>query len=222
MRYFVLGLFLLCAAILAIAGLRFDHGGRISRKPPLEFFPDMDRQPKLRPQTHNSLFSDGLSSRLRVENTIPRSEPRLVQGELVSSYENSPYRETAINTGKVPGTTNWVELNPLPVSEALLERGRERYTIYCAPCHSPAGDGRGITAKYGMVGMANFHDKRLVVMTDGEIFNTITQGKNQMGGYAAQIEIEDRWAIIAYVRALQRSHLGNLDDVPADKRASLK
>jgi mono/diheme cytochrome c family protein len=222
MRYFVLGFFLFCVAILAIAGLRYDHGGGPARKPPLEFFPDMDRQPKLRPQTHNSFFNDGLSSRLPVEGAVPRTEPRLVNGELVSNYENSPLRETALNTGKIPGTTNWIELSPLPITESLLKRGQDRYTIYCAVCHSPAGDGKGITGKYGMVGMANFHDKRLVLMADGEIFNTITHGKNLMGSYAAQIEIEDRWAIIAYLRALQRGHLGNLDDVPADKRAGLK
>ena len=222
MRYFILGFFLFCVAIFAIAGLRHDHGGGISRQPPIEVFPDMDRQPKLRPQDRNNLFSDGLSSQLPVAGTIPRTPPQLVEGRLVSRFENSPYRETAVNTGKIPGTTNWVELIPLPITASLMKRGQERYTIYCAPCHGGAGDGKGITSKYGMVGMANFHDKRLVLMTDGEIFNTITLGKNNMGAYGPQVPVEDRWAIIAYVRALQRSQLGNLDDVPADQRARLK
>ena len=75
----------------------------------------------------------------------------------------------------------------------------------CAPCHGKVGDGKGITTKYNMVAVANFHDLRLVSMADGEIFNTITHGKNLMGSYGANVEIEDRWAIIAYIRALQES-----------------
>jgi len=107
------------------------------------------------------------------------------------------------------------------VTEALLKRGQERYGIYCAPCHAAAGDGKGITSKYGMVAMANFHDKRLVLMPDGEIFNTITYGKTLMGAYGAQIPINDRWAIVAYIRALQRSRLATTDDVPASERLRL-
>ncbi len=218
MRYFILGFFLICVVVVSMAGFR----GSLSRNPPIEVFPDMDRQPKLRPQTHNNFFGDGLSSRLAVAGTIPRSKSQLVGGELVSSYENSPLREAPINTGKVPGTTNFVELNPLAINSAVMQRGQQRFNIYCAPCHGASGDGKGITAKYGMLAMANFHDKRLIEMTDGEIFNTIALGKNLMGSYAAQIPIEDRWAIIAYVRALQRSRVATPDDVPADQRASLK
>jgi mono/diheme cytochrome c family protein len=101
----------------------------------------------------------------------------------------------------------------------LLERGQQRYQINCLPCHGPLGDGKGITSKFGMSGMANFHDQRLVNMPDGEIFNTITHGKNLMGPYGANVVVEDRWAIIAYVRALQRSQLASVEDVPEDKRS---
>jgi len=202
MRYFVVGFFLLCLAVVSIAGFR----GSTSRKPPIEVFPDMDRQPKLRPQTDNNFFPDQLSSRLPVVGSIARG---------------SAYQDIPMNTGRVPGTTNFVELVPVPVTEALLKRGRERYGIYCAPCHAAAGDGKGITSKYGMVAMANFHDKRLVVMADGEIFNTITYGKNLMFAYGAQIPINDRWAVVAYIRALQRSRLATTDDVPASERLRL-
>lgn len=203
MRYFLLGFVLLCAAVVGIAGFRGDK----TRRPPIEVFPDMDRQPKLRPQAHNTFFGDQLSSRLPVDGTISRG----------AAFEDIPY-----NTGKIPGSTNFVELLPVPVTTQLLARGAERYQIYCAPCHGAAGDGKGITGKYGMVAMANFHDKRLVVMNDGEIFNTITHGKNLMGGYGAAIPIEDRWAIIGYVRALQRARLGTIEDVPAENRATLQ
>ena len=202
MRYFVVYFFLICIAVVSVAGFR----GGMSRKPPIELFPDMDRQPKLRPQAHNNFFPDHLSSRQLVAGTVARG---------------SAYADIPENTGRLPGTTNFVELLPVSVTEALLKRGQERYGIYCAPCHGAAGDGKGITSKYNMVAMANFHDRRLVVMPDGEIFNTITHGKNTMGAYGPQVPIDDRWAIIAYIRALQRSRLGALDDVPPAMRSQL-
>ena len=203
MRYFLLGLALLCVAVLSVAGFRGDK----SRRPPIELFPDMDRQPKLRPQTFNEFFPDQLSSRLPVPGTIARG----------TSYE-----ENEMNTGRVPGTTNFVETVPLLITGQLLERGQQRYQINCAPCHGAAGDGKGITGKYGMLAMANFHDARLVKMPDGEFFNTITYGKNLMGAYGANVAITDRWAIIAYVRALQRSRLAVMDDVPPPMRSNLR
>jgi mono/diheme cytochrome c family protein len=202
MRYFLAFFLFAVIAVVAIAGRRGDT----SRRPPIEVFPDMDRQPKLRPQAGNSFFADGLSSQLPPAGTVARG---------------APFEDTAANTGRLPGTTNFVEILPVPVTAQLLERGAQRYGIYCAPCHGAGGDGKGITGKYGMVAMANFHDARLVKMADGEIFNTITHGKNLMGGYAAALEINDRWAIIAYVRALQRSRLADLNDVPEPLRANL-
>jgi mono/diheme cytochrome c family protein len=206
MRYFVSGFLLLCLVVLSIAGLRYDHGGSPTRRTPIEVFPDMDRQPRLRPQTDNNFFPDQLSSRLPVAGSIARG---------------SAYQDIPVNTGRVPGATNFVELIPVPVTEALLNRGGARFAIYCAPCHGAGGDGKGITSKYGMVAMANFHDKRLVLMPDGEIFNTITYGKTLMGAYGAQVPISDRWAIIAYIRALQRSRLATTDDVPPGERLRL-
>lgn len=202
MRYFLLGFILLVLVIVSIAGCRGD----ISRRPPIELFPDMDRQPRVRPQTLSRFFPDGLGSRLPVPGTIARG---------------APYQDTPFNTGRLPGATNFVEFVPVPVTELLLARGRERYDIYCTVCHGAAGDGRGVTSRYQMVGTANFHDLRLVTMTDGEIFNTITYGKNLMGAYGPQIDIADRWAIIAYVRALQRARLATPDDVPEPMRSSL-
>jgi mono/diheme cytochrome c family protein len=203
MRYFLLIFGLSVIAVMLIAGKRGD----ISRQPPIEVFPDMDRMPKLRPQTHAEFFPDKMSSRLPVAGTVARD----------SAWQDAP-----VNTGKQPGTTNWIDTIPVPVNERLLKRGQERYAIYCSVCHGAGGDGKGITGKYGMVAMANFHDPRLVKMADGEIFNTITFGKNLMGPYAGQIPINDRWAIIAYLRALQRSRLALIDDVPADQRDALR
>ena len=107
----------------------------------------------------------------------------------------------------------------MKVDAMLLTRGRERFDIYCAPCHGRLGDSNGITKKIGdMPAVANLHDKRIVDMPDGEIFNTISNGKNLMGAYGPLVPTEDRWAIVAYLRALQLSRLGSLDDLPADQR----
>ena len=140
-----------------------------------------------------------------------------IDGKPVYAYEDSP-----VNTGRTPGTTNFVQDNPLPLTRQLLDRGEQRYQINCMPCHGPTGDGKGITSKYNMFSMANFHDQRLVNMGDGEIFNTITYGKNLMGSYGANVTVEDRWAIIYYVRALERSQLATVEDVPEPDRAQFK
>jgi len=134
-----------------------------------------------------------------------------------------PYQDIPANTGRVPGTTNFVEINPLPITAELMARGRQRFEINCSPCHGSLGDGNGITKKIGaMAVVASLHDKRIVELPDGEIFNTITHGKGLMGAYGPNVVIQDRWAIIAYLRALQRAQLGTLDDVPAQHQAALK
>jgi mono/diheme cytochrome c family protein len=98
----------------------------------------------------------------------------------------------------------------------FVQRGRDRYQIYCTPCHGAAGDGNGITKKYGMGATPSYHDDRLRNMPDGEIFNTITNGKNTMLPYADKLSPEDRWAVVTYVRALQRAQQGTAADVTDD------
>ena len=105
----------------------------------------------------------------------------------------------------------------------LLKRGQERFNIYCSPCHGREADGNGITKKLGvMMTVANLQDPRIVKFADGEIFYVITNGRNTMGAYGPNVPAEDRWAIIAYLRALQLSHLGTIDDIPQDERGNLK
>jgi mono/diheme cytochrome c family protein len=203
MRYFLLGFVVLVVGVVAVAGFRGDK----SRKPPIEIWPDMDRQPKLRPEDKNNFFADGMSSRKPVEGTIARG---------------SAFESNEVNTGMKPGTTNFVETIPVALSAGLLERGQQRFNIYCSPCHSTAGDGKGVTSKYGMAAAANLHDPRIVKMADGEIFHTITHGKATMMPYADKLDAQDRWAVIAYVRALQISRLAGQGDVPADVMATLK
>lgn len=192
MRYFVAILTLVGILVISLAGLR----GNFSTRPQIEVFSDMVRQPKLRPQ--------GTNNARHIEGTI----------EFGTDKTNK-----VIETGRIVGTTNWVATNPLPITRPMLDRGQDRYQIFCAPCHGVAGDCRGVTIKYNMVAMANFHDKRLIDMPDGEMFNTITHGKGLMGAYGGSLSVEDRWSVIAYIRALERSHLSTIEDVPNELRS---
>jgi mono/diheme cytochrome c family protein len=200
--------------LVGIAGFR----GGLSRKPPIEIFADMDQQPKFLSQKPADFLANGISSQLPVPGTVARSQPIQTVDGPVYLFEDAP-----LNSGRVTGTTNFVESNPLPVNGRLLARGQERFDIYCSPCHGRLGDGNGITKTIGdMPAVANLHDERIVTMTDGEIFNTITHGKNTMGAYGPLIPTQDRWAIVAYLRALQLSWLGSTNDLSADQQAALK
>jgi len=215
MRSFLVLLVVGVVAVLAIAGRR----GSPSRRPPVEVFPDMDRQLKLRPQQPSGFFANEHSSQLPVAGTVARGQAVPTPTGTVFAFATAP-----VNTGRVPGTTNFIETNPLPVTPARLRRGQERFTIHCAPCHGGQGDASGVTRKLGMAVVANLHEPRLVEMPDGELFNIITHGKPPtflMPSYAGPVAVEDRWAIIAYVRALQRSRLGTLEDLPAEWREKL-
>jgi mono/diheme cytochrome c family protein len=223
MRYFVIGFFLACAVVVGVAGFR----GGMSRRPPIEVFPDMDRQPKLRPQTLNQFLPEGLSSQPILEGTVSHSKPYEFAGKAIE-INGKPvfaYEDVPLNTGRVTGTTNFVETNPLPITMELLNRGQERFRISCSPCHGETGKGDGITTKFGMGVIADLHDgktRRVIQQPDGEIFNTISNGKGVMGAYGPNIAVVDRWAIVAYLRALQRSRLATVDDVPAEVRANWK
>jgi hypothetical protein len=194
MRYFWITFLLLVVLVVSVAGFR----GGTSRKPPLEVFPDMDRQLKVRPR---------MGSRLQVAGTVARGQE---------------YQDNEINTGLISGSTNFVATNPLPITAEFLKRGQERFNISCLPCHGAMADGKGITTKFGMTVVANLHDKRIVQMPDGEVFHVITHGRSLMGPYGANIVTKDRWAIVAYLRALQLSRLGSLEEVPAELRSTLK
>jgi mono/diheme cytochrome c family protein len=202
MRYFLLAFLIAIALVVGIAGKR----GKISRKPPIEVFSDMDRQPKIRPQTPSEFFADGRASRLPVEGTVARG---------------SHFLEEPLSTGMVTGTTNFVAVNPLKVTDQLMARGQQRFQIYCSPCHGLAGDGNGVVKNLGFATVKSLHEPRIVQFGDGEIFYVITHGRNTMGPYASQVTVEDRWAIVAYVRALQLAQLGQKSDLPADAKVAL-
>ena len=213
MRYFLAIFAMVVVAVVAVLGFRGTH----FRKPPLYIIPDMEFQPKLRPQTANSFFSNGRSSQLPVPGSIARSTTLQSIHGPVLAFENVP-----VNTGLISGTTNYVEHNQLRVTAELLKRGQQRFNISCAPCHGALADGNGITRKIGaMAVVANLHDKRIVEMTDGELFFIVSHGRNLMGAYGPTVAVPDRWAIIAYLRALQLARLGVEEDLPEPMRATL-
>lgn len=210
-------------AIVSLAGFRGLH----SAKPPIEIFPDMVRNPRYDPQHESDFYADTRAARPPVPGTVPLgySVPNafLSTGannnkldQQPAAFSNSP---GYYNSGRIGGF--YGDGIPLKVDRDLLDRGRERFNINCAVCHGPVGLGNGITSQYGLVGIVNFHDARIRTMPDGQIFNTITFGKNTMGPYGSNISVEDRWAIISYIRALQRADGTTINDVPAPLRDQL-
>ena len=196
-------------SVVSIAGFRGDH----TRNRPLYVFPDMDWQFKLRPQTKAGfhVWQNDMSSRPQVLGTVAQRD---------GFSDNTTWADSAVNTGKEGG--QFVAVSPLNNTLDFVRRGQSRCGVYCQPCHGAQGDGNGITKKLGMTTVANLMDQRIIRMADGEVFNTISVGKSTMMGYAAQIPVEDRWAIVAYLRALQLSRLGLEADVPTPVLEKLK
>ena len=153
-----------------------------------------------------------MSSQPLVKGTVRQSEAiPLADGSDVYPFETEHPAVSGLQTG----TTNAVVNIPLEVSMGLMERGREKYTISCVPCHGGQGDGNGVVKYFGISAVKSLHDPDVVKQSDGDIYRTITLGKGVMKGYANTLSIEDRWAIVAYARALQLSRLGTEDEVPA-------
>ncbi len=164
---------------------------------------DMHDQPKYKALRPSSFFADGRSSRPVVEGTIAR-------GQLAAD----PVRAT----GKADGR---YAQNALPRTEAVLRRGRERFEIYCSPCHDRVGTGNGMIVERGFKAPPTFHQDRLRQVADGYLFEVMTQGFGVMPDYAEQVPIDDRWAIAWWIRVLQRSQWATIADVPASARATL-
>lgn len=225
LKYFFAIFALLVLVIVSLAGFR----GQFFKDPPIELFPDMDHQPKVKAQVTSEFFADGRGNRPPVPGTVPvgYSMPLRDQatGQIVEM--EGPYKQISFggppdyfHTGKMGD--RWGTGIPLEVTMAVMDRGRERYNISCKVCHGVVGLGDGLAAQFGLNAVANLQLDRIRTMSDGEIFNTITHGKNTMMGYGHNIQVEDRWAIIAYLRALQRAQHGSVNDVPPDVLASLE
>ena len=175
---------LLLVAVLVLAGCR----GMTSSKPPIHPNPNMDQQPKARPQSESDFFYDGASMRAPVPGTVARGELR---------------EDRAFFEGKDAAGAD-VAHSPVESTPERLARGADRFGIYCRPCHDARGDGKGVLAERGGVPTTSLHDPKVLTATDGHIFTVITNGQGLMPNYRWQVPPADRWAIIAYVRQLQQ------------------
>lgn len=178
---------LVAGAALSLSLLGCVRGCPSSR-PPIHVNPNMDWQPRYEAQEESDFFYDGMAMRQPVPGTVARGELR---------------EDPALVTGK-NAAGEFLAASPLEPGEALAERGAERYAIYCAPCHDRRGNGQGILTERGGVPVPSFHEDRIKVLPDGEIFDVITNGKGLMPGYAYPVPPRDRWAIIMHVHELQR------------------
>jgi mono/diheme cytochrome c family protein len=183
-----------------------------SRTPRIQVVPDMDDQPKFKAQQANPLFADGRAMRPHVAGTVPR-------GGLDA--------DGAYSEGRAG--EDFVARSPVPVSARLLARGRERFDIFCATCHGLGGAGDGMIARRAdqlaegtWTPPTDLASETVRDRPDGHIFNTITHGIRSMPAYGPQIPVEDRWAIVAYLRALQRARGTTVDDVPEEIRRTLQ
>jgi len=167
---------------------------------------DMQDQPRYEPLESSTFFDDGRASRAPVAGTVAR-------GHL---------DEDTVFFAGVEANGAMVTAIPMPVDRALLDRGRERYDIYCSPCHDRVGGGAGMIVQRGYKQPPTFHDDRMRSLPPGYYYNVIRNGFGVMPSYAAQVPANDRWAIVAYIRALQRSQNATLADVPESQRGKLQ
>jgi mono/diheme cytochrome c family protein len=172
---------------LSLLLLAMGCRGSTSRRPPIHLNPNMDDQPRYEAQEASAFFYNGSASQAPVPGTIARGDLQ---------------EDQAFFTGRSPAG-GYIE-NPLQSNEARLERGEERYRIYCSPCHSTTGNGRGTVYERSGLESADLRESRVRELPDGEIFEVISEGRGLMQGYAFPIPAEDRWAIVEYVRKLQR------------------
>lgn len=182
--------------------------GAEKKAPPIHLNRNMDYQERFDAQEANAFFADNRSMRMPVPGTVARGMLR----DDVRFYEG----RTADGA--------FVDGLPIPTTMELLERGRERFDIFCALCHGGSGDGEGIitSGNYGFTPAPTFHDDRLRGESDGHMYNVIANGVRTMPAYGHQIPVADRWAIVAYIRALQRSQYASESDIPAGIRAQIQ
>ncbi len=165
---------------------------------------DMHVQPRYNPYDPTTFFEDGRSARPPVPGTVARRELRINQ---------------ALYAGRVNGVP--ADAFPFPITRADLQRGQERYNIYCSPCHDYTGSGRGMVVQRGFPAPPSYHIDRLRNAPVGHFFDVMTNGYGTMYSYASRVSVEDRWRIAAYIRALQLSEHATVNDVPEKDRAKL-
>ncbi|UCE68063.1 MAG: cytochrome c [Candidatus Zixiibacteriota bacterium] len=204
MKYFGLGLIIFLLTLLLISAGCYRK--RPSDKPPIHLNPNMDRQEKYKAQSESEFFEDHSTMRQPVSGAVARGYLR----------EDTEYYEGKNAKG------GFINKTPVEIDMNTLERGQDRFNIYCSPCHSRVGDGRGIMINKGYLPPPSFHIDRIREMPDGQVYDIITNGVRNMPSYRHQVNPDDRWAIVVYVRTLQRSRNATIGDIPEEKREELK
>ncbi|MBN2328841.1 MAG: cytochrome c, partial [Candidatus Omnitrophica bacterium] len=211
-NYIIIGLCIVI--VLAAAPFVIIAKMRVTRSDStrIHLIPDMDSQPKFKAQSQNLLFADKRAMRPRIPGTAARGEW---------------YANPIIHDGTVSG--EWALRIPGKITPELIQEGRKHYDVYCAPCHGLAGFGEGVIAQRAerleegtWTPPTSLHSETVLQRPAGHVFNTITNGIRNMPAYGQQIRPEDRWAIVAYIKALQRSQNASIDDVPPEYRDALK
>jgi mono/diheme cytochrome c family protein len=165
---------------------------------------DMHDAPRYEPLEASTFFADGRGSRMLVANTVARGMLR---------------EDDHLYQGKIDGELT--DVFPMPVTSDVMARGQERFNVFCSPCHGQTGEGNGMVVQRGFRAPPSYHEQRLRDAPAGYFFDVMTNGFGAMYDYSSQVSVSDRWAIAAYIRALQRSREATIDDVPAARRAEL-
>jgi len=222
MRYFFLAYLLAVVLVVGFAGFRGDKFTHT----PLEILPDMDQQAKVKAQQTNHFFADGVGARKPVAGTVPMGLhlPEKSATEGGHAANGFSHGSDYYNTGIIGDFYGDGFPEQIKVDTALLNLGRERYDIHCSRCHGESGNGAGVLGKYGIANIFNFHTDAFNKSTDpayrpnGQVFDVITKGKGLMGSYGANTTVKERWAIIAWLRAMAMARSAPLAD-PAVKAA---
>jgi mono/diheme cytochrome c family protein len=237
-------LLLAAAAAGSLMGVLGCQGER-EEKPPRQFFPDLDDQPKWKPQEKSDFYPDGRTMRQPVAGTVPFGRDPFVTDAAASPWaapfmqerEDLLKEDKAFYEGVKEDGKSYVDKIPVPVNMDLLKLGQKKFNIYCSVCHGYMGDGKGTVGVQFLPAPANFHDPKFKtpdptspdLVRDGYIFHVARQGKLNtatppsatMPGYAHALTERETWAVVAYIRALQASQEGTLDDVPEAQRRTV-
>ncbi len=213
MRIFLIIFAFTLVAVVSIAGFR----GQRTKDTPIYIFNDMDRQQRFHPQGENTLFDNRMDDRLPIGGTVARGNELELASVFSEDYSNTLVENPHFVTGK-DESGEYLRDIPIPVSYELMELGREKYDVFCKVCHGGLGEGNGVTLAYG-VNASNLLTPVYLERPDGNLYETITYGYNTMMGYGDKLSVEERWAVVLYLRALQKSFNATEADLsPAQKQ----
>jgi mono/diheme cytochrome c family protein len=213
MRYVIAIFVFAVVAVVSLAGFR---GTKFTR-PPLFIFPDMEWQKRYSTQGENEFFPDKRDDRPVVAGTVQRGYGWAEKEVFAGNYQYPAAEYPALFSGRKPDGS-WYAGFPVHVDAAFLELGHQKFDIFCAVCHGQTGDGNGITkVGYGMITVRNLMEPYVSTQPEGELFSTISYGHGKMGPYGDRLAPAERWAVIAYLRALELAGNATIKDVPSDK-----